>query len=433
MKNIPSPQQYIDWGLYSMFSASLGRRVYMGDVKRMHANQYIVFVGPPGIGKGNVTEEITRVLTHPKLKKSAANEEAEKLIHELNTVLHAAKMNDSKLRNMLIPLSPNATNFEALCRTFGECSRHIKIPTGKTSEDGKPIVRLEAYCALYAILEELGSLVRERTQDVHVLLQETYDCRSHYEYKTKHQGIDFIQRPCFNLLAGATSDFMKRAYASTLLGEGFSSRTVFVVGHKARTRSYEISEFSEEQKESFEAIVDHIAKLAVFQGKLEFSEDARAFNKHWYEVEYMNGVPNPSPRLIHYYSRIVIHHMKMSMVKHCLTNDPATNTTISLETAKDALLTLQENEKSMHLALGIEQKNPYSELKDSVLHYITHHKTVTKKQLIVEFYDSCPTGKPYEDIEEIIRILKDAGNLEDVPDGRANVYVLKEPEKQIIV
>src|SRR3954464_3732155 len=53
LKESEAPANFIYWSAISCLSGSLKRKVYMQHgLERWYANQYIVLVGPPGVGKG---------------------------------------------------------------------------------------------------------------------------------------------------------------------------------------------------------------------------------------------------------------------------------------------------------------------------------------------------------------------------------------------
>src|SRR5579864_3128365 len=66
---VPAPQNFIDWGFYSMIASCLQRRVWcFSDEDKCYPNMYITLVGPPGTGKGLVTKRIVELLRYYKLE-----------------------------------------------------------------------------------------------------------------------------------------------------------------------------------------------------------------------------------------------------------------------------------------------------------------------------------------------------------------------------
>ena len=377
--------------------------------------------GPPGVGKGMVIGEIEKIIHHPKLQR--IQDLAERRIRGLEELCGGPEAmqvgfvqkqaNGSTLSNQLIPLAPNATTFESLTRTMTEATRLYKFK----KNDGKE--KKEFHSSIYFKLEELGSLFKKHTEEIHIFLNETYDCKDKFEYKTKNHGHDEIINPCTNILAGTTPDFLRRVFASQILTEGFASRTSFVVCMKNRSRHYDTPSFCDEQRMEREMIIDHIRKLTQLSGLCTWSPDAKAFNKQWYEVDYAKAYPNPNPKLEPYYARINLTHAKVAAAMHYLESiEPV----IQLETAQRALKFCQLTEQTMHLALKVDTANPLSQVTEDVVKFIKANGSTHRKTLLANFYESLPD--PYTDIDKIINYLKDTGSIKDCDSGKPNTYTL---------
>lgn len=407
MQDFCSPQSFIDWGFYSLISISLQRRVYLGsDRKTLCGNMYNILCGPPGVGKGMVLGEVANVLGNPKLQKvPGLNEKKNQMVKELEESELASpnmnkKVSTDNFNNLLIPMAANATTFEALSRAFMKATRAYRI------EVQPNIYVPQQHASICFLLEELGSLFRKHTDDIHTLLCETYDCKERYVYDTKHQGNDDIRRPCSNILAGTTPDFLKRVFGNSILTEGFASRAVFVVELKNRFRRYDTPIFCQEQILEHERIVDHVKKLTALQGVVKFTPEALEFNKGWFENDYAVKLPNAHPKLIPYYARINITHAKLAMAMHFA---DSTTMEIGLPECEAALKELQTREKTMHLALSMENKNPLSEATEGIAKYIQFNGSTSQKQLMVAFYEALPN--PTEDVVTILNFLLESGRI----------------------
>ncbi len=414
MKDFCSPQTFVDWGFYSLISGTLQRRVWLGsNQKKLHPNMYNILTGPAGVGKGMVLGEVANIFRHPKMQKVAPDvvERRKQAMEELGEEVTGGftKSEFDTINNMKIPIAPNATTYEALCRTLAKSARGMYIELPTVDGEGKHHKKMELHSSILFLLEELGSLFRKHTEDIHTFLCETYDCKDPYEYRTKNQGTDYIKRPCVSLLAGTTPDFLKRVFSSSLLTEGFASRTVFIVAMRNRFRHYETPVFCKEQLDAYEEIVDHVVRLSTITGLVEFTPEALAFNKYWYEKEYAEKVPNAHPKLQPYYARINITHAKLCVAMHYA--EEYKDNKITLETAQKALTFLQATEVPMHLALNINNKNPLSEATDDIYKFICANGLTSKKELMTHFYDAMPD--PTADIETILIYLRDSGKIEE--------------------
>jgi len=59
LKDLESPQVFLDWTFYGMISAALQRRLWIGSFgkKEIYPNLYLIFIGPAGVGKSIAANE----------------------------------------------------------------------------------------------------------------------------------------------------------------------------------------------------------------------------------------------------------------------------------------------------------------------------------------------------------------------------------------
>lgn len=418
MKDFGSPQCFIDWGFYSMISTLLQRRVWFGsNDKELFVNQYTVFVGKAGIGKGMVMGEIKSILHHPKLQKVSTlvtdmDEGDAEESQQNQSSAQIQKRANLMLKNMMIPMAPNATTFEAMCQLLGQVAQPMWY-----SNSDKPNVKIPSYhSSLYIHLSELGTLLRKHSEDIATLICDLYDCIDPFEYRTKHQGIDRVRKPCLNILAGCTPDFLRRVFSTALLNEGFASRTSFVVALANRFERYETPIFDVDQKREREILIDHCAKLSKLVGHVKFTKEALAYNKSWFEDPQRDSKrANPNPKLDPYYARKNITHAKLCGALHFA---DSLEMEIPLAIAEKATKILHAVELDMHHALGLEAKNPLAMVTDGILKFLKTHGKASKKQLLGIFFDQMPN--PYEDFDMIKRHLIEQGKIKEA--GAPNTY-----------
>src|ERR1044072_123347 len=184
MKDAVSPDSFITLGFYAMIAAALQRRVYLGsEDDRLHGNMYNIMVGPAACGKGEVLKQVEKVINHEKLLKikGKALEDRHEIMESMQDTsagTYKSKVGFERLKNMRIPLGANATTVESLIQTMNECT----FPVWTTNGDGKRKPTLQ--CSVYFQLEEMASLFRKHHENIPSFLNEGYDCRPHYEYRT---------------------------------------------------------------------------------------------------------------------------------------------------------------------------------------------------------------------------------------------------------
>ena len=385
MKDCISPESYIDMGFYYMISAALQRRVYLGsDNKPLFPNQFIIFVGPPGIGKGLVLTEVADILKHHKKRKNlklptpAPNGEG-----KIDEAAHEALMNEFRQQNptvpvnvpgappkrprepLAIPMAADASTYEGLVRA------HALSLTSFFTNYPSRLVKggIYTHSSLCFCLEEISSLFRKHSEDVARYLQRAFDCTD-YEYAAKTAGLeDFVLSPCLNILGGTQQSFIQEVFKNQVLTEGFASRTIFIPESSPRAHTYDMFTFSPEQLAAKQQIVDHIGKLISLFGLVKQSPEAYEYIKYYVEKILPNKTlrPNRSPKLDDYYSRKRVHIEKMALAIHF---SESTEFVVQVESYQKAIEKLDFIEKTMDTALMIGGRNPLGTLSEKVVEFL---------------------------------------------------------------
>lgn len=416
--SLTSPDNFVNWGWYYLIAAALQRRVWCPpNHQRCYPNMYVTLVGPPGVGKGLVTNKILEILRHHKLEdviaemsgKNSKITDAEKAMasaiqnadlkvaDEHNAIGKSKDANSEKA--LLFPIASDAVTFEALVQSMAGCYRRVNY-TEFDSISGKDILKIYGHSSQCFCLDEISSLFRKKTEDVVNFLLQAYNCVENYEYRTKTQGKDRIRRICLNFMGGTTPDFMQSTFDDELLNQGFSSRTFYIYASKNRFSQFFMPELTEEQRQAKQEIIDHIKHLYGVFGAVIIDDETRKYLEDWvkYDHDHPNERINKSQKLVAYYARKVIHIMKVAMAIHfgeCL------DMHIPLETFKRAIKILEEAEKDMHYALTLEGDNPLAKTSRKLLEYLGTSGAQTFQSLMIEFWGKVNK----EDMEKILTHL----------------------------
>ncbi len=451
LSECPSPNDYINFGFYFMIASTLQRKVWIGDeLNALYPNIYVVFVGAAGIGKGLVLKQITSCLRHwdyapikiaaeveePKAKlqlttvkepptnfvsardqgkvipteaqkKDADREAADRLMAEVTEIMNQKDKKEAMVsteKKLLIPCGPDTTTFERLIQKMAESYRTVQYP--KKFPDGRPGIGIYGHSSLSVQLEEMGTLFRKKTEDIVTLFQKAYDCGD-IEYETISRRKDYVKKCCLNFCAGATPDFMRQVFNDELFNQGISSRGWFLYAHSNRFSKMFFSDYTPEQLQAREYILQHIKKLNNVYGRVTFAPDAVEFLRQWWEVDHHSGKRhNYSEKLNHYYSRKNIHIQKMAMLIHfadiefdekgkCLM-------VISLEEVKEAFRVLNAAEKNMHLALQLRSTNALAPIAKKVIRALEVNKVMNFEELHVAFWEDAKEGEMREILNSLL-------------------------------
>jgi len=100
LKDIESPDLFIDWGFYNLISTALQRRVWLyPDAMAIFPNIFVLLVGPPASGKSRVISQIADIIKCERL------------------------MEPNKEKNTMVPMYPygaDTTTQESLLRMMSK-------------------------------------------------------------------------------------------------------------------------------------------------------------------------------------------------------------------------------------------------------------------------------------------------------------------------
>ena len=300
-ETLDCPTSFLKAAWLFSVTAALERRVYFGDPHRpLHANQYIVLVGPAGLGKGLALSESKRLLNCYNLYPP---DEMEKPREQRKPLLDPVTHFPRKQFNCL----PDATTFESVVRDLADSHTSYK------AEDGSIVT---ASCA-YFLLEELASLLRpKKSEDVARFLLNMYDNKP-YKYKTATAGGAHIEQGCLNLIAGTTPDFFKTAEEAALLGEGLLSRFLLVAeAGRDRESVFFFKNLTKEQLAHQLHLQNWLSFLGHIYGQVTCTDEAVEFLETFWKGEVLRLSLMDDERLQKAFSRRKVHIIKMAIAFH---------------------------------------------------------------------------------------------------------------------
>lgn len=434
-KDLVAPDSFITMSYYSMISTALQRRVYLGsDDRPLFANQFVILIGPPGVGKGEAMKPVLAAVKHHKLVKMRIVPEEQKTSEDQAAALAALlaemeRANDKepngafkKLSNMkdplMFPVASNCTTYEALVKTHAQSLRSI-FPTGdKNSRLLKS--GLYTHSSLAFILEEISSLFRKHSEDTIQYLITAFDCND-YENTTIGRGTDKVLSPCLNFLGGTTPAFVRDSFSTRLLSDGFASRVLFIFEERNRFYREDVSTISDEQRAAHQQVIDHLGKLGTLFGLVTFSPEAKAFIKHYIEVVIGENQQrtNNDPKLLSYYSRKNIHIKKLIMAMHF---SETMDMVIQLPTCLKAVELLDSLERKMHMALDMAARNPMQPVAARVQKAL-ENGPMTKPEIWAMFFAEISTET---ELAAVIEFLTASGKAKlEIIEGKSKYKLIK--------
>lgn len=386
-ENLEAPDIYIEYAFYSLIAACLQRRVWYGSKNReIFPNLYIIFVGRPGSGKSIAARPILKVIEFLR---------------------QPSKVN-SLIQEDIIHVAPNATTAEALIYKLAQISDIFQVP-----DSADPV----AQAAITFVSEELGNLFKQDQQNLITFLTEGFDCGD-YRKETKHHGCDYIKKMCINMIGATNPEWLAKAVAFGIIGEGLASRVIFIAGGEPPKR-ITFFDITKEQLEAFNYLVTYCRGLTSICGPLQFTEDAYKFIDHWYTKGFSRT--NPDKKLDYYYGRKKIHVIKLAMCIHFA--DTMTRV-IERSDIEKALELLARTELNMHEAFNLSGQNSTFVLSQNIMSHFWGRPVGTEltiKHLLLTFFRDADVVT----IGDAVKYLTTVGKLEERPHPNSDLVSYK--------
>lgn len=326
-RDLPTTDRFVDACWISLISSALQRRVWMGSsINQIWANEYILLIAPPGVGKSLPMKQVAAFLKFHKKRRMEDDEETEGMEAE---------------RKLLFPVASDSTSYQAFMHELAENVSSVKRPDGK----------FHKHMSTTFILDEATSILHDEAEIMIDLLNKGWSCSENH----KHSAISTKYKPlkdiCINLLGGTQPDKFARVSKVDAVSSGFSRRTLMIFGDANRFEQPMIPEPDDDQIAAGHRITNHLLLLSTLYGKATLSPDAWAKYSAWWidKPARMAARRNKSPRLENYYVSKNLHVCKVAMALHF---GESSKMEIDLATYDAAFELLDSFETDMHKAFN---------------------------------------------------------------------------------
>src|SRR5262245_61436492 len=225
MPRSEASEKLVLWTAVWTLSASMRRRIVIPKKYGLgswdcYPHQYVMFVAPPGMRK-------------------------------TTTVRYAIDLLEK------IPDLPAPPTFITQAALVGEI---IKSPD----------------CSMYLTMEEFGDLIIKGGKEMYEFLTSMYDGKKNIRQNTMSRELEFAEKPCINMLAGTTPQWIAKNIPEDLIGGGFASRVLWVYENTLRQKVFWYDEAvikkAMENEEALGADLIHISNL---EGELQVSDECK--------------------------------------------------------------------------------------------------------------------------------------------------------------
>jgi hypothetical protein len=225
-----------------------------------------------------------------------------------------------------------------------------------------------------------------------------------WEYSTGGQGVFRVEKPCVNMIAGSTPEWLTTGSAADFIGGGFSSRIIPVALLKDE-KCIAWPEKSQVEKDLEDKLIKDLTQISTVTGQFFITQEAKDYFEKWYKIR--NDKRISDHRLDGWYSKKHDMVLKVAMTAAMSLGDDLVILPEHVETSIKLLSKLEENIPFAFqgVAWGEEAK-----FQDKVLSKIKEG-TIPHSVLLQSFH-YCMSG---DDLSKIIKTLCDEDVIEFEP------------------
>jgi hypothetical protein len=382
------PTLYGIWSALYLLSTALKREAWIEWYpKKMFANLYMIFLGPPGRGKKSSTldsQVYTILHKFPQYIESRSKAQIKATIRTLT-----GKATPEALLEALKPEKSSMTLLNAM-------NEPMKKSNGE-------LMRYKPGAQLAIILSEMSTTINKQqyAQTMIENLLTLFDCHDQWDWRTVKRNVIRLEKLYTTFVGATTWKGFRESLPGATLGDGFLSRTI-IVPIKTNPREM-FPPRSVPEGPDMEQIMKRLAFIAERTwGEYTIDSDAKAAYREWYHHHIERT--NVDPEYQDLYSRIDNHILKLMLLMKAQAYHEQDNIirVEHFEAARDLmLLTTRGVADTLGEIGGDDSMRRIS----SVATYIEDHKEVTRAKLMQNMKLSA------RDTNEIINTLKERGEI----------------------
>jgi hypothetical protein len=361
-----SPDNFIFWAGVFVLSSSLRRRVFIGQKTlggwTCYPHTYTMFVAPPG------------------LRKTTTMGFAIELLSSVETL--------------------------------------TKPPTLVTKEALVDGIIQSPDSSLYLPIEEFSDLIMKGGKEMYELLTSLFDAKKELSVGTMMRGREGTERPCVNMLAATTPEWISAHMPESAIGGGFASRVIFVYEHKVRQKGLFWNKIMADTNFEVQkvALVDDLNFIATqLAGEFTIEPEAMKYAEQWYQDFNPSG---QNRKLQGYYQRKPTHLLKLAQI-------------YSVSYKNDLIITKHDIDFGLNVLTGIEKnlpkvfegvgKNTYSLEMAEVVDFIKEVGSISESDLLKHFNTSAEPAKMQELLNGLV-LMRHIGKLPEPGGGWRIIY-----------
>jgi len=338
-----NPKSYSLWSAISAVSSSLKRRVYIWrNFVQYFPNQYVVLVGPPGIGKGASIHPVTAIV----------NEAA--TVNYLSDKITAERI-IQKLADGFTNLQPSMTANNVGMVNF-------------TQDHTATILSKELPVFLSS------------SEWLHALMCQLWD-ENTFEYETKNKGNYKVTNMCVGMLAGCVPDFIRMLSRDSMapITGGFTARTIFVYAtekSKLVPGGWGRPQVSINQLK--DDLINDLKHISSIEGEMKFDQAAlqlwdKKYGEHNKKGDFDSDVS------ANFKSRLSSHIIKTAITVSISESDSLTITESQLRRAIELVEDVRDQVDIVFRSVG---ESPLAVAQERVIEFIKIKGIVSREEIL---------------------------------------------------
>jgi len=253
------PPELHKWSIISAMAACVTDRIWVRKSgTKLHANMYIMFIGPSGVGKGAAINAINHVIHDDNYFLQIGCQRMKGSAHGISDLL---SLEDRKGR--------------------------LKVP-----KPGEPRIGV-----LYLILAELSDSINEGPMAANFIrfITDLYETSGLTTIELNRTwGNKHLARPCLNILMGTTKEWLMTSLDQESVLSGFSARTICVQCEYDPNLRITNPVLPPDHKQLMGKVIERLKLLTTLDGEFVLSKEARELEHHWYQTRESPDVDDPA-------------------------------------------------------------------------------------------------------------------------------------------
>lgn len=363
VEDTESPRVYHVWSLLSAVGACLGRRVYLPfGLGRIYPNIYTLLVGSPATRKStaiNIMANIVRKSTGIRFAPENTGGKFQGLVRVMIEKEGVSSiLGDDELLSL------------ASADSLADVKKLDSIKIDFGTDERKHTHEADRQC-MFVAASEFNTFIGHGNIEFLEFLGKMYDGEP-FEYGLKNESMA-LDEPLMSLVGGTTPTNIAEAFPKAAIGQGFTSRVIFVYG--GTTTYKDIPWPKQPDRQLMDKIAARFTEIYYkFEGMMEFDNEAEKFATSIY------GADNPlkDGRFIYYVARRHTHFLKLAIIFAA----NRLSRIVGLEDVHNAHALLLATEKTMPDALGEYGMSPTAAASQQILDFICQAKEPVTQDLI---------------------------------------------------